>query len=180
MQDDHYILVRELGAASIVLLKNVNNTLPLNKPRSLVLLGSDAGSGLIGPNQFADQGGNNGILAMGWGSGTANFTYLISVGVAFSVFFPMGLLISGRSLWKPFSGALVRIGRVCRGSLRTLTSWARALLLSTNLPLLYSSTLILVKTTSLLMGTKEIGMFLFRTLTYLLRCNVHCVWIGKT
>ncbi|KAG5645639.1 hypothetical protein DXG03_005630 [Asterophora parasitica] len=81
VQADHYKLVREIGAASTVLLKNVNNTLPLKKPRSIVLIGSDAGPGKIGPNQFADQGGNDGVLAMGWGSGTTNFTYLISVGV---------------------------------------------------------------------------------------------------
>jgi beta-glucosidase-like glycosyl hydrolase len=55
VQADHYQLVREMGAASTVLLKNVNNTLPLKKPRSIVLIGSDAGSGTIGPNQFGDQ-----------------------------------------------------------------------------------------------------------------------------
>jgi beta-glucosidase len=43
-----------MGAASTVLLKNVNGALPLKKPRSLVLVGSDAGPGKIGPNQFAD------------------------------------------------------------------------------------------------------------------------------
>ena len=31
-----------------------------------------------GPNGYADRGGSDGILAMGWGSGTVNFTYLIS------------------------------------------------------------------------------------------------------
>jgi beta-glucosidase-like glycosyl hydrolase len=50
VQDDHYLLVREMGAASTVLLKNKNNALPLNKPRSLVLIGSDAGPGKVGPN----------------------------------------------------------------------------------------------------------------------------------
>lgn len=69
VQDDHYKLVREIGAASTVLLKNENGALPLKKPRSLVLIGSDAGPGRAGPNQFADQGGNDGVLAMGWGSG---------------------------------------------------------------------------------------------------------------
>ncbi|KAG2029325.1 hypothetical protein BDR03DRAFT_1046171 [Suillus americanus] len=29
-------------------------------------------------NEFSDQGGSDGILAMGWGSGTGNFPYLIS------------------------------------------------------------------------------------------------------
>ncbi|KAH8116098.1 beta-glucosidase [Phellopilus nigrolimitatus] len=78
VQDDHYQIVRQIGAASSVLLKNQNGTLPLNKPRSLVLIGSDAGPQPGGPNEFTDNGGNAGILAMGWGSGTANFTYLVS------------------------------------------------------------------------------------------------------
>jgi beta-glucosidase-like glycosyl hydrolase len=86
VQDSHFKLVRELGAASTVLLKNKNGALPLGehaaKPaeRSLVLIGSDAGPGRMGPNEFSDQGGViTGTLAMGWGSGTANFTYLITV-----------------------------------------------------------------------------------------------------
>jgi beta-glucosidase-like glycosyl hydrolase len=70
VQDDHGKLVREIGAASTVLLKNVNGTLPLKKPRTLVVIGSDAGPAHIaGPNEFSDQGGVDGILAMGWGSG---------------------------------------------------------------------------------------------------------------
>ena len=32
-------IVREIGAASTVLLKNVNDTLPLKKPRRIVLIG---------------------------------------------------------------------------------------------------------------------------------------------
>ncbi|KII90196.1 glycoside hydrolase family 3 protein [Plicaturopsis crispa FD-325 SS-3] len=78
VQADHYKLVREMGAASTVLLKNERGALPLSSPRSLVLIGSDAGPGKQGPNEFSDQGGVDGILAMGWGSGSANFTYLIS------------------------------------------------------------------------------------------------------
>jgi len=77
---NHSELVRELGAASAVLLKNKNGALPLGKKdRSIVLVGSGAGPGRSGPNEFGDQGGAiSGVLAMGWGSGTANFTYLIS------------------------------------------------------------------------------------------------------
>lgn len=78
VQADHDKIVREVGAASIVLLKNEKRALPLKKPRSLVLIGSDAGPGRAGPNQFSDQGGMDGVLAMGWGSGTANMTYLIT------------------------------------------------------------------------------------------------------
>jgi beta-glucosidase len=86
--DAHEKLVRDLGSASVVLLKNENGALPLGgnsvnggkAERDIVLVGSDAGPGRMGPNQFADQGGSDGILAMGWGSGTANFTYLVTVG----------------------------------------------------------------------------------------------------
>ncbi|KAG1762841.1 glycoside hydrolase family 3 protein [Suillus occidentalis] len=78
VQADHYKLVREIGAAGTVLLKNTNGALPLNKPRNIVLIGSDAGPGKSGPNEFSGQGGSDGILAMGWGSGTGDFPYLIS------------------------------------------------------------------------------------------------------
>ncbi|EEB93350.1 hypothetical protein MPER_08002 [Moniliophthora perniciosa FA553] len=80
VQDDHAELVRTIGAASTVLLKNENGALPLTgKERSIFLAGSDAGPPSIGPNRFANQQGlEDGVLAMGWGSGTTNFTYLIS------------------------------------------------------------------------------------------------------
>ncbi|KIM71494.1 glycoside hydrolase family 3 protein [Piloderma croceum F 1598] len=78
VQDDHYKVVREIGAASTVLLKNDRGALPLKKPRSLVLIGNDAGPGRAGPNQFQDQGGSDGTLAVGWGSGSGDFTYLIT------------------------------------------------------------------------------------------------------
>ena len=67
-----------LAADSVVLLKNVNNTLPLNSPKQIGVFGSDAAPGIGGPNQFPDRGGTNGTLAMGWGSGTAQFPYLVS------------------------------------------------------------------------------------------------------
>jgi beta-glucosidase-like glycosyl hydrolase len=70
VQDDHGELVREIDTSSIVLLKNVNGALPLKKPRRIVLIGSDAGPAHIaGPNEFTFQGGVDGILAIGWGSG---------------------------------------------------------------------------------------------------------------
>ncbi|OAX34984.1 glycoside hydrolase family 3 protein [Rhizopogon vinicolor AM-OR11-026] len=77
-QSDHYMIVREIGAAGTVLLKN-EGALPLNKPKNIVLVGSDAAPPVSGPNEYTDQGGDpSGILAMGWGSGTNNFTYLVS------------------------------------------------------------------------------------------------------
>jgi beta-glucosidase-like glycosyl hydrolase len=68
-QSDHYMIVREIGAAGTVLLKN-EGALPLNKPKSIVLVGSDAAPPVSGPNEYSDQGGDpSGILAVGWGSG---------------------------------------------------------------------------------------------------------------
>ena len=70
VQDNHGELVREIGRSSIVLLKNVDGALPLKKPRKLVLIGSDAAPAHVaGPNEFSDQGGVGGVLAVGWGSG---------------------------------------------------------------------------------------------------------------
>lgn len=68
-QSDHYQVVREVATAGIVLLKN-EGVLPLKKPKSIVLVGSDAAPPVSGPNEYSDQGGDpTGILAMGWGSG---------------------------------------------------------------------------------------------------------------
>lgn len=78
VQADHYKIVREIGAASAVLLKNEKNALPLKKPKNIVLIGNDAGPALRGPNNFIDRGGDDGVLAVGWGSGTNQFPYLIT------------------------------------------------------------------------------------------------------
>lgn len=39
VQGDHYKLVRTIGAHGTVLLKNTNNVLPLNNPRSIAIIG---------------------------------------------------------------------------------------------------------------------------------------------
>ncbi|KDN35961.1 hypothetical protein RSAG8_11172, partial [Rhizoctonia solani AG-8 WAC10335] len=70
--------IREMGAASTILLKNSKGALPLKKPVSLAAIGSDAAPPLRGPNGFTDRAGVDGTLAMAWGSGTAEFPYLIS------------------------------------------------------------------------------------------------------
>ncbi|KAL7413745.1 glycoside hydrolase superfamily [Mrakia frigida] len=81
VQHDHWKIIREIGAASHVLLKNLNETLPLRRPRSLILIGSDAGPPPLGPNYYHDRfitpSDRTGVLAMGWGSGTCYFPYLI-------------------------------------------------------------------------------------------------------
>jgi beta-glucosidase len=79
VRDEHAQLIRQHGAASTVLLKNVNGTLPLTGMEKLTaIFGEDAGDSAYGPNGCSDRGCVNGTLAMGWGSGTANFPYLIS------------------------------------------------------------------------------------------------------
>ncbi|CAA7266631.1 unnamed protein product [Cyclocybe aegerita] len=78
VQGDHKNIIREIGAASTVLLKNVGGTLPLKAPRSIGIIGNGAGPSSRGPNGYSDRGGTDGVLAMGWGSGTADFPYLIT------------------------------------------------------------------------------------------------------
>ncbi|KAI5860030.1 glycoside hydrolase family 3 protein [Durotheca rogersii] len=77
VRENHGDLIRELAAKSTVLLKN-EGALPLNKPKFLAVVGEDAGPSPIGPNGCSDRGCNRGTLAMGWGSGTADFPYLIT------------------------------------------------------------------------------------------------------
>jgi beta-glucosidase len=69
----HSSVARAVARDSIVLLKNTNNILPLNKPKSIAIIGSDSITNPQGPNSCNDHGCDTGTLAMGWGSGTATF-----------------------------------------------------------------------------------------------------------
>ncbi|KAG2233303.1 hypothetical protein INT48_007739 [Thamnidium elegans] len=78
VQEDHHKLVREMGAASNVLLKNVKNTFPIN-PKNLkkvAIIGSDSA---VDPRTFnCDMRACTSThLAQGWGFGTVSFPYLI-------------------------------------------------------------------------------------------------------
>ncbi|KAL2156589.1 hypothetical protein VTH82DRAFT_1334 [Thermothelomyces myriococcoides] len=73
----HGNLIREIAAKGTVLLKNTGS-LPLNKPKFLAVIGEDAGPSPDGPNGCSDRGCNKGTLAMGWGSGSANYPYLVT------------------------------------------------------------------------------------------------------
>ncbi|KAI0437260.1 glycoside hydrolase family 3 protein [Xylaria telfairii] len=75
VQGDHGSLIREIAGKSTVLLKN-EGALPLKKPKFLAVVGEDAGPNPLGPNGCDNRNCNKGTLAMGWGSGTANFPYL--------------------------------------------------------------------------------------------------------
>lgn len=95
VQGTHKNIIRQIGGASIVLLKNTNNTLPLTNPSTIAVIGSDAAPNSSGPNSTSggtlsrslttdhhlpgctDRSCDTGILAVGWGSGTADFPYLI-------------------------------------------------------------------------------------------------------
>jgi beta-glucosidase len=75
---NHNTVARQIARDGIVLLKNSNKALPLNKPSSLALIGQDAIVNPSGANACTDRGCNTGTLAMGWGSGTAQFPYLVA------------------------------------------------------------------------------------------------------
>jgi len=88
VQGDHRILIREIGAAGTVLVKNVNNSLPLKDPQFLNIYGYDA---QVPPSPWQNPsryGGGyevnfgwqtfNGTLITGGGSGGATPPYVIS------------------------------------------------------------------------------------------------------
>ena len=78
VRDEHAALIRQIGAASTVLLKNTG-ALPLKGTEKLTaVFGEDAGDNVWGPNGCPDRGCDNGTLAEGWGSGTASFTSLVT------------------------------------------------------------------------------------------------------
>ncbi|KAF4637549.1 hypothetical protein G7Y89_g529 [Cudoniella acicularis] len=73
---DHAAIIREMGAASTVLLKNVNNALPLKSPKSIIVFGNDASEDTEGYYNQADF--EFGTLSVGGGSGTGRLTYLVT------------------------------------------------------------------------------------------------------
>lgn len=77
VQEDHHTLVRDMGAASAVLLTN-SGILPFKKSiRSVAFIGNDAALHPDGINSCEWNACSIGTLAHGWGSGTATFPYLI-------------------------------------------------------------------------------------------------------
>ena len=76
VRDDHNILIRELGAASTVLLKNANNVLPLKAPKSIAVFGNDASEDTQG--YYNQDDFEYGTLSVGGGSGTGRLTYLVT------------------------------------------------------------------------------------------------------
>ena len=75
----HNDIARETAAAGTVLLKNKNSTLPLKAPRSISLIGSDAGPDPMGPNHASDRiGVPHGTVGEGWGSSAVEYSSQVS------------------------------------------------------------------------------------------------------
>ncbi|TVY32112.1 putative beta-glucosidase G [Lachnellula subtilissima] len=76
VRGDHAQLIRKMGSASTVLLKNVNNSLPLKAPKSIAVFGNDASEDTQG---FYNQvNWEYGTLSVGGGSGTGRLTSLVT------------------------------------------------------------------------------------------------------
>jgi len=88
VQRDHAALIREIGAAGTVLVKNVNKTLPLKNPRFLSVYGYDATLPAVPWSDPARFGGGygvnfgwntlNGTLIVAGGSGGSTPPYVVS------------------------------------------------------------------------------------------------------
>lgn len=80
---EHKQLIREVGAKSLVLLKNTNNALPLKSPKTLSIFGSHAGPNVYGPNEAFNIRAPAteiypGHLATASGAGSAPLPYLVT------------------------------------------------------------------------------------------------------
>ncbi|CAI0649900.1 unnamed protein product [Colletotrichum noveboracense] len=79
VRGDHAKVIREMGAAGTVLVKN-NNTLPLSSPKIIGVFGNDAGDmtdGFYRPSEVSDSV-NTGTMIIGGGSGTGRASYIVS------------------------------------------------------------------------------------------------------
>lgn len=78
VRGNHAELIRELGAAGAVLLKNVNGTLPLAAPKTIGVFGNDAGEMTNGFDTVDTGDYEYGTLPVGGGSGSGRFTYVVT------------------------------------------------------------------------------------------------------
>lgn len=79
VQADHSGQIRNQAARGTVLLKNMNNALPLTgNEKFTAVIGEDAGANVYGPDGCPDRGCDMGVLGMAWGSGSANFPFLVT------------------------------------------------------------------------------------------------------
>ncbi|KAK5275171.1 hypothetical protein LTR40_013508, partial [Exophiala xenobiotica] len=78
VQDEHRNVIRQVAQSSNVLLKNTGGLPLTGKERQVGIFGYDAGSNPWGANGCANRDCDNGTLAMGYGSGTTEFPYLVT------------------------------------------------------------------------------------------------------
>ncbi|KAI1493361.1 beta-glucosidase-related glycosidase [Biscogniauxia mediterranea] len=76
VRGNHGEMIRRHGAEATILLKNVNNTLPLKAPKSIAVFGNDAGEDTQGYLNQVDF--EYGTLSVGGGSGTGRLTYVVT------------------------------------------------------------------------------------------------------
>ncbi|PLW09680.1 hypothetical protein PCANC_13629 [Puccinia coronata f. sp. avenae] len=75
--DQHTALTRQIGAASVVLLSNKNNILPLTAPPSLAIVGVDADK-INGEACSMNACDFKGTVPIGWGSGTNSLAHVVA------------------------------------------------------------------------------------------------------
>ncbi|SPO01536.1 probable beta-D-glucoside glucohydrolase [Cephalotrichum gorgonifer] len=79
VRGNHAENARAVARDGIVLLKNDDGVLPLGAGTSkIAVIGSASVNNPAGINSCVDRGCNTGALAMGWGSGTVDLTYLVA------------------------------------------------------------------------------------------------------
>jgi len=78
VQEDHYLVARQVAQDAITLLKNDGPLLPLSTDRPIKVFGTGAAENSDGPNACSDRNCNKGTLGQGWGSGTVDYPYLDS------------------------------------------------------------------------------------------------------
>ena len=78
VQDDHYLVARQIAQDAITMLKNDDSLLPLDTSAPLFVFGTGAEENPDGPNSCMDRACNKGTLGMGWGSGTVDYPYFDS------------------------------------------------------------------------------------------------------
>ncbi|KAF4630304.1 hypothetical protein G7Y89_g7831 [Cudoniella acicularis] len=81
VRSDHATIIRNLGAAGTVLLKNSNQVLPLKTPKTIGVFGNDAADltdGLTFVDPLPLPGFDIGTLDVGGGSGSGRHTYIVS------------------------------------------------------------------------------------------------------
>ncbi|KAL2119336.1 hypothetical protein VTJ04DRAFT_6296 [Mycothermus thermophilus] len=80
VQEDHYLVARQVAQDAITLLKNNDSLLPLDAGDltggKLSVFGTDAQVNPDGPNSCLARACNKGTLGMGWGSGIADYPYM--------------------------------------------------------------------------------------------------------